>query len=52
MNNLMFQVIFIFSDWILIKQPRISYTSLHSSGKQILEKMPPRWNISNLPQPE
>ena len=38
-KNLMFQVIFIFSDWILIKQIIVSSTPFCCWGKQIFERM-------------
>ena len=41
MKDLMFQVIFIFSDWILIKQIIVSSIPFYSWGKQILEIMLP-----------
>ena len=41
-NNLMSQVIFMFSDWILIKQIIVSSTFFCCWGKRILGKMPSR----------
>ena len=41
-NNLMSQVIFIFSDWIFIRQIIVSSTSFCCWEKQIFEKMLPR----------
>ena len=38
-KSLMFQFIFIFSDWILIKQIIVSYTPFYCLGKQIFERM-------------
>ena len=40
-KNLMFQVIFIFSDWILIKQIIGSSTPFCCLGKQVFERMLP-----------
>ena len=40
-NKLMFQAIFIFSDWILIKQIIVSSTPFCCWGKQIFENMLP-----------
>ena len=45
-NNLMFKVIFIFSDWILIKQTIVSSTPFCCWGEQIFKKMlPGEWVI-------
>ena len=40
-KNLIFKVIFIFSDWILIKQILVSFTPFCCWGKQIFERMLP-----------
>ena len=42
-KNLMFQVIFIFSDWILIKQIIVSSTPFCCWGKQIFERGMREW---------
>ena len=47
-NNLMFQVIFIFFDWILIKKIIVSSTPFRRWGKQIFEKMM-SWEMSHFP---
>ena len=38
-KNLIFQVVFIFSDWVLIKQITVSSTPFCCWGKQIFERM-------------
>ena len=40
-KNLIFQVIFVFSDWILIKQIIVSSTPFCYWGKEIFERMLP-----------
>ena len=45
-KNLLFQVIFIFSDWILIKQMIVPSTPFCCWKKQIFERMLP-WVMSN-----
>ena len=48
-KNQMFQVIFIFSDWNLIKQIVISSTPFYCWGKQIFEKMRSETMSNSLP---
>ena len=49
-KNLMLQVIFIFSDWILVRQIIVSSTHFCCWGKQIFERMWP-WGLSNFRLP-
>ena len=49
-KNLMFQVIFIFSDRILIKQIIVSSASFCCWGKQIFEKIQPGGMSNSLPR--
>ena len=50
-NDLIFQVIFKFSDWILIKQMAVSSTTPWCLGKQVFEKTLPG-RMSNFPLPK
>ena len=45
-KNLMFQVIFIFCDWIMVKQILVSSTPFCCWGKQIFKRMLPGRVIS------